>query len=317
VNSTLHQFYRWFMLIQSLMMKMKKTLISNDVLPIIGIVPILCLFFAQSVQALTLYNGWSYASDSFNDSTAGSPLQVGGTLYETYGMAFKQTDDTVYFAINSNLPVGGVPSAALDGYTRWGDLFLNFSGQDLNTASANGNLLAIRFDGQNESGVSSTGAYQNVVAKSVAPANYGFPTLASHTNAVINGGGNPTHGELSAFDPYFDQSQPLQNVMASGDKVGDINFLNLTDFSNLGLDFGYVGAIGSQTIGFSLDRSLLPDEGSFIAHLAAECANDISTIVGNLAPITPESVPEPSAILGLSLVGLLGGSRFRKRHVNQ
>lgn len=292
---------------------MKKTLVTNRVFPIIGIVPIFYLFFAQSAQASTLYQGWSYAIDSFNDSTQGSPLQVGGTDYEIYGTAFKQTDHNIFVAINANTPLGGVVSDAQDGYTRWGDILFNFSGKNLSNASANGNLWGIRFDDKNESGVSQTGVFKDVFAKSVAHLNNnGFGSLGRHNEVVQNYGGTPTIGDLSAFDPYFDQTQQVQNVMASGTKVGDINFLNSVELSNLGLNFSHFGLAGSQTIAFSLDRASLPDEGNFLYHLALECDNDIIAQSGNL-----ESVPEPSAILGLTVVGLIGGIRFGKRHVNQ
>jgi hypothetical protein len=287
---------------------MKKQLVMT------WLVAIICLLTAKSAQASTLYKEWSYAIDSFNDSTQGTPLRVGGTDYEIYGTAFKQTDHNIFLAINANTPIGGVASGAQDGYTRWGDILFNFSGQNLNTANANGSLWGVRFDSQNESGVSSTGVFKDVVAKSVAHLNNnGFGSLGRHNQVVQNYGGTPTIGDLSAFDTYFDQSKQVENVIAYGTKVGDINLLSLTELSNLGLDFAHFGLPGSQTIGLSFDRSLFPDEGSFLYHLAVECDNDIIAQGGNL-----ETVPEPSAILGLTLVGLIGGSRLRKRpHVNQ
>ena len=103
--------------------------------------------------------------------------------------------------------------------------------------------------------------------------------------------------------------------MASGTKIGDINFVSY--LSSLGLDFGAFNALGTQTLAFSVARSLLPESRfNLLYHLGVECNNDL--IAGELRledfpPETPEKVPEPSGLLGVAMVGLmLGGSRLRK-----
>ncbi|MBD2001635.1 MULTISPECIES: XDD3 family exosortase-dependent surface protein [Cyanophyceae] len=263
----------------------------------------------RSAHAGILYNNWSYAIDSFNDSTQGTPLQVGGTDYEIYGLAIKETKDSVFVAISTNLPVGGVSSHAQDGYTRWGDLIFNFTEENLSAANAQGNLLGIRFDEQNESGVSSSGIYSYVTLKDVAKENNNeFGSLSNHNQVVQQHGGTPSIGDLAANDLYFEQNQQIQNIIASGTKIGELNLLEGEFFGKLGLDFGHFGANSSYTIGFSFDRSLLPT-GSFIAHLAPECDNDIVAIKGETI-----SVPEPSGVLSLAAVGLiLSSNQIRQR----
>ena len=153
--------------------------------------------------------------------------------------------------------------------------------------------------------------YNNVIAKDVAYENgllLSDRSLRGYNNYVISQGGNPNMGDLGAYDPYFNQNHHVQNVIASGNKIGDVNLIS--DFSGLGLDFGFIGATGTNIIGFSVDRSLLPT-GYFLAHLAAECDNDVSAMSGNLEaiftePEKPADVPEPQTVTGLLVTGLLG-----------
>ncbi|NES67949.1 MAG: PEP-CTERM sorting domain-containing protein [Okeania sp. SIO2D1] len=271
----------------------------------LGLTATFTLTICQPATASTLYNGWHYTLDSPNDSIGEN--QVGGTIYEIGGMAYTTTDTEVIFAFKSNLPLGGTSSSyAQDGHVAWGDLFLNFSGQNLDTASNNALLQAIRFRPGGE-----TGIYNNVIAKDVAYENgllLSDRSLQGYNNYVISKGGNPNMGDLGANDPYFNQNYHVQNVIASGNKIGDINLIN--DFSGLGLDFGFIGATGTNIIGFSVARSLLPT-GDFLAHLAMECDNDVIAMYGNLEtivtePVEPESTPEPQTVTGLLVTGLLG-----------
>lgn len=269
---------------------------------ILGLTTTLALAICKPATASTFYNGWNYTLDSPNDSIGGN--QVGNTIYEIGGMAYTTTDTEVIFAFKSNLPLGGTSSSyAQDGHVAWGDLILNFSGQNLDTASNNALLHAIRFRPGGE-----TGLYNNVTAKDVAYENGMLlydRSLRGYNNYVINQGGNPNMGDLGPYDPYFNQNHHVQNVMASGNRIGDVNLIS--DFSGLGLDFGFIGATGSNIMGFSVARSLLPT-GDFLAHLAMECDNDVIAMYGNLEaiPNEAESVPEPQTVTGLLVTGLLG-----------
>ncbi|MCW6048892.1 PEP-CTERM sorting domain-containing protein [Lyngbya sp. CCAP 1446/10] len=252
----------------------------------------------QQATAATLSNGWNYAIDSFTDGVSGP--QIGGGEFEFYGIAVKETSDTAFIAINSNLSLAGyADSAALRGNINYGDLFFNFSGQNFNTANANGSLFAVRFADGNDSGVATTGVYSNVTAKNVTQTNSGFTNLNQYNTVVASNGGTPSMGDLAATDPYFQQTGnwTVLNSIGSGTKVGEISALTSATLSAMGLNFGQFNAVGSQTIGFSFNKSSMPS-GSYIANFFAECANDAIAIKGEFEP-----VPEPSTWFG-TLVGL-------------
>ena len=269
----------------------------------------------QKATAATLSGGWNYAIDSFTDGVTGP--QIGGGEFEFYGIAVKETSDTAFVAINSNLNLAGyADSAAQRGNINYGDLFFNFSGQNFNTANANGNLFAVRFAAGNDSGVATTGVYSNVIAKSVTQLNSGFTNLTQFNTRVQSAGGTPSMGDLSATDPYFEQNGPILNSIAAGTKVGEINSLTPAALSALGLNFAQFNAVGSQTIGFSFNKSSMPS-GQYIANLFAECANDAIAIKGSFSQDSAEAVPEPSTIFG-TLVGLsiLAAKRKLKRQTS-
>ena len=116
-------------------------------------------------------------------------------------------------------------------------------------------------------------------------------------------------GDLGATDPYFQQigENSVLNSIGSGTKVGEISSLTSATLSALGLNFGHFNAVGSQTIGFSFNKSAMPS-GSYVANLFAECANDAIAIKGEF-----EAVPEPSTwfgtLVGLSFLGMGAAKR--------
>ena len=281
--------------------------------------------FSFPAQASVLYNGWSYSIDSFNDSINGN--SVGGTDYEIYSTAVKATSNELIFAINSNLSLGGIYNPfADDQHTTYGDLIINPTGASFDAANSSGHLFGIRFATQNDSGVPELGFYRGVTAKSIAAENgLLLNNLAAYNNYVANNGGNPRNGDLGAFDPYFNQGTHVANIINSGVKLGDINFVS--DVGALGLDFGYFGAVGSQTIAFSVDRSLLPENlFDWVYHINPECNNDVTIGIIDRTlldipeelpidedePDIIESTPEPSVLLGLGIVGL--GLGISRRH---
>ncbi|MBD0308207.1 MAG: PEP-CTERM sorting domain-containing protein [Microcoleus sp. T1-bin1] len=280
-------------------------------------VAVFCAIFAlqqPKATAATLSNGWNYAIDSFNDGVTGG--QVGGGDFEFYGIAIKETSDTAFIAINSNLSLAGyADSVAERGNVNYGDLFFNFSGQNFNTANANGSLFAVRFSDGNDSGVATTGVYTNVTAKSVTPTNSGFTNLNQYNTLVASQRKTPSMGDLGATDPYFQQTgdNTVLNSIATGTKVGEINFLTPATLNALGLNFAQFNAVGSQTIGFSFNKSSMPS-GNYIANFFAECANDGIAIQGSF-----EAVPEPSTwfgtLVGLSFLGIGAAKRKIKRKI--
>jgi hypothetical protein len=255
----------------------------------------------QSAQAGTLHNGWNYSIDSFNDGTEGGTIGQ-NSKFEFYGMAYKQVGNQVVFAINSNLARTGYNSSgAAGGNIGYGDLMLDFTGQG-NLNSANGGLQAINFAPND--GNRSTGVYDGVTAKSVATVNQGYGTTNSHTSTVNWLGGTASYGEMAANTSYINGNAAALNLIQSGTRTGGIT--QIADFSGMGLDFGHFNATGTQTFGFSIDKSLLK-KGSFVASLFAECGNDGLILTGAV-------VPEPSAMIGLTAVGVMAGaSQLRKR----
>ena len=271
----------------------------------------------QKATAATLSNGWNYAIDSFSDGVTGP--QIGGGEFEFYGIAVKETSDTAFIAINSNLSLAGYADTfAQRGNINYGDLFFNFSGQNFNTANANGSLFAIRFAEGNDSGVATTGVYSKVTAKSVTETNNGFSNLSLYNTRVQSAGGTPSMGDLAATDPYFQQTgeNTVLNSIGSGTKVGEISSLTPAALSALGLNFAQFNAVGSQTIGFSFNKSAMPS-GNYIANLFAECANDAIALKGSFSQDSAEAVPEPSTMFG-TLVGLsflgIGAAKRKIKH---
>lgn len=233
------------------------------------------------VNNQSIFGIWDSAIDSGSDGIYYPQTpSVGGTTFENYGIAVKQTADKVYFAVNSNLPLQGQADAnAADGMINWGDFILNFSGSSLN--AANGNLMGIRFASNNEAGVADTGVFGGVTATSVVSQNYPLRdhTLQGYNKYVRDNGGTPSNGDLSADDPYFNQNEQIRNVIQSGTRLGGLTQLSEAELSDLDLD-----TPGSQTFGFAADRSLLPS-GDFTLHLAPECGNDVIVLEGRL--LTP------------------------------
>lgn len=254
---------------------------------------------AQNVSA----QEWEYSIDSFNDSMAGT--HVGNTKYEIFGTAIKQFEDDVFFALNTNLHLGGTHSDyAHDKHISWGDILI---------AGQNGERLGIRWVNNNESGVSELGVYENVTSRAIASQNgLLLQNLGSYNNWVKSHGGTPTIGELSAYDARFNQSVHVPNVMTSGTKIGDIEMIS--DYSDLGLNFAQFGAHGTYTHVLRMSRSLLP-EGESLWFIAPECDNDLQAQLAFLEPeIEPEPVPEPASGLAVLVFGGLIARKLRSRH---
>lgn len=261
---------------------------------------------AQAAQAGTLHQGWNYSIDSASDAS-------GGSIYDIKGLAIKETVDDIYVSISANLPLEGVASQnATDNNVGWGDVFFDFSGGTFNDANANQSLFAVNFASGTDSNASEIGVYGNVSAKGVGQQNNGYSTLKHYYR---NWHRPATMGDLATKTEVYsyyagnttgDYTQ-INNVIDSGDKLGDISFVSDQDAAAAGLDFANFNAIGDEQITFKFDRSLLPNS-SYISHLFLECANDGVAISGELA----KSVPEPGALFGLAAFGLLAG-RLRRR----
>lgn len=261
-----------------------------------------CLSFmvGQTAQAGQLHNGWNYSIDSFSDGS-------GGADYEIKGLAIKESEDSIIVGLS-----GGMSWGENSENITWGDMFFNFSGQDFNTASQNGDLLAIKF-ADNDTDLE-LGVYQDVTASALTNAdNNIYDSLEKYYDYGWdreNTMGTDLKTKEEAYD-YFGKGA-FHHVIGSGDKVGEINKLNSSQLANMGLDFGYFSANGPQILGFEFSKSLIQNadvgSGDYLAHLFLECGNDGVALAGNI-----EDVPEPATLGGLAIVGLaLAGRRKLK-----
>ncbi len=269
----------------------------------------LSLAGTQAAQAGQLHQGWNYSVDAFGDSS-------GGSVYDIKGLAIKETAENIYVSISANLPLAGVTNnSATNNNVGWGDLFFDFGSGTFNDASANSSLFAVKFATRTDSGVAQTGVYGSVSAKGVGAQNAGYNTLKGYYQAGFereNSWGTDFSTKESVYSYYAGnttgQNTQIKNVIDGGDRLGSIDFVNAQDASTAGLDFAHFNATGTEQITFKFDRSLLPTNASYIAHLLEECANDGIAISGDFA----QDVPEPGALLGLAAFGLLS-ARLRRR----
>lgn len=262
--------------------------------------------YATPARAGVLYQGWNYSIDSFNDGLDGEKVGINSGI-ELYGMAMKEEGDSLYFAFNSNLSLDGLPNRrAFNRSINYGDLFLNFSSV---SSSNSPRSYGIRFDTGNDSRLT-PGLYQNVSGISVSRANGGFASLAQTHDAIAAQGGTVSYGDEAVS--YFDLQDPATTTLYQGTYLGGVDLLG--DTADLGLDFSAFGATGLHTFGLRVDRSLLPS-GDLIANLFVESGNDGVALQGGLSDRSAlteppnQTIPEPSSLISLGLLGLVEISR--------
>ncbi len=281
---------------------------------------------------------WVYSWDSFSDGT-GSLNQNGGTgghgvgyhsAFEFFGLAVLEDleNDSVTFAFNTNLALTGWGSNPNIGM---GDLFINLDPTKTFTeAEGTESLLAIRFAETNDSGLEGTGVFSHVVGQNVTQSNQGHKSYSSYENYVTKKGGTVDYidGMTNAEAKTYLGAHGESVVRADeGVRLENGNVSVITDVAALaamGLNFTGAAAeaglsspaLGTQTYAVSFARSLLPaGEMNWVAHIMAECANDIMGTSGTFAAIPPEKedVPEPMALAAFALVGV-GMMGARKRN---
>lgn len=255
---------------------------------------------AQLPASAFSLNGWDYALGEYNNGVTLN--QVGGGVFEIYGIAIKDTGSQMTIAVNANLPLTGQ-----QGIT-YGDLFFNFTGQSFKAASDAAQLFGVRFVGaESDSGAPTIGLYSNVMAKNVSATNSGFVNLQAYSLLVQ---GNDRWGDMNVRDPYFAGQDignwTVLNAIGTGTKISEIDLLTAAALTPEGLDFAqFPGVAGSQTIGVRFDKPSQFGIGRYVASLMAECAND--GIV-----IQSESVPEPTTMAGLGSASV-GLALLRRR----
>ncbi len=247
-----------------------------------------------------LGTSWNYQYDAVGDGS-------GGTAYDIRAMAMTIRDNQLFVAINGGASLAGVKeNGAANGTVSWGDLFFNFSGKKFNEAVAAGEMFAVRFAASNDSPVA-LGLYSGVQTQSVTMQNLGYSSLQAYYNAGFNKDqtqGSALATKEAAFNYYGTGS--IQTSIASGTKIGDVNLLTADALRAMGLNFG--ANMGSQTFGFSIDKSLLPSS-SFLANIYLECGNDG---IAYSASAAPEPMTMAGAALGIAAIGGLKRMRHRK-----
>ncbi len=257
-------------------------------------------------QAGTFYNGWTYSIDAFDDGS-------GGSAYEITGLAIKETTDSVIFSVAGGAALTGIPAdGPPDDNIGWADLMLNFSDNNYSTAADDGTLLGIRFAETNDSGVDQVGLYQVDSAIAVYADNNGYGSLKQYYDAGF--GRLDTMGDIAteqaAFE-YFGETTPIQSSIGSGTYLGGLTFLTDQEAADEGLNFANFDAAAPETHTFKVERSQLPT-GNFLASVFLECINDGIALASNRST-HHQDVPEPSAVGGMVLVGLLAARRLGRR----
>ncbi|MBP0017768.1 MAG: PEP-CTERM sorting domain-containing protein [Cyanobacteria bacterium SBLK] len=273
--------------------------------------------------ASTFRDGWFYSIDAGYDSygTVNGNIQVGGTIYEIYGMAIHENEETgeIWVGINSNMPITGNPTGSQlcvssgtcynirNDSIAWGDMFFDFSGTgNFQQAFDSGQMLGVRFSPNNDSGVG-TGVYRGVTGMNVSRYNAGFQNLYQYDQFAHNNGnlGNRDTwmGDLQWQDPYYGAySTPgdwatntnlMPNVIGSAaERVGDVTIRSQAELETEGFDLGFFFEQGANIFGFSFQK---PAEmvGEFFATILQECINDGMTLLGKLTDSEPDPNPNP------------------------
>lgn len=233
-------------------------------------------------------NGWQYAFDSNADGVNG----IWGIRaafgkrnpYDIFGMAVKETADSIIVVLNGNMPLTGNPEASVASrQIGWGDLFFNLSGKDFTSAMNSGDLFGIRFADANASGVSNLGVYGGVQAKTVTDIKNGYTTavggLFGYENSVTWAGGTVGYGDLSRNYLAGNDQKFNLNAIANGNFLTDITFLAKSEVTQQLVATGYdpTKLAGAHTIAFKFNKSALRSS---------------------------TSIPEPSSIISLAVIGL-------------
>ena len=200
-------------------------------------------------------NGWQYTSDAAGDNTDGH-------FYDILGLAQRETEDEIIFAINANMPYAGAGFDRDGNSVTFGDLFFASGNQSLDEAMGAGNLYGIRF-AQNEAGVNELGVYSGVTAKSVAVNNFGHRTLNNYASLVDsnvnNFAGDLQTADLQNGNGFIDPDGTGYNVIDRGTKVGNDGFelLDNAVLAELGFDSGNFANQGDNIIAFKINKAAL------------------------------------------------------------
>ncbi|MEA5470885.1 XDD3 family exosortase-dependent surface protein, partial [Spirulina sp. 06S082] len=276
---------------------------------------------------------WNYSIDALKDG-------YDRTIHNYRGLALTETNGQYIFALSAGLNYNEESELGIT----HGDLLLNFSGENFNLANGGDKLFGVKFAPKNDTDLA-LGLYSNVVAGDInAFANIdhtprwdslrdyystGYGKLNSYGTDLISVAPAYEYFYSKTIDQTTDQNTPFMNGIQSGTKIGDVSMLDQATLAGLGLDFEHFGvdAVGSSIFGIAIDKSLfaglLPSGISEVmAHVILENGDGVA-VKGELniseeGGVDPnrETTPEPTALLGLSLIGLafLKGARRHSTH---
>lgn len=210
-------------------------------------------------------NGWQYTFDG------GTVDFAGPAGFEICGLGFRETNDELWFTVNAGLDLlTGYPmQGALNGSVSYGDLFINLSGLDFATAHSLGRLFAVHFAAGNDAGVTQTGVYSNVAAKSVVDQNDGPHNRQGYENYIYNiQHGVPGYGDLPVNQTYFGLDLGL-NVIDSGTYLGAISFVDSSELSASGYNTTLFSC--PVTVAFKFQKQLIIDQCGVIGGDGTSC----------------------------------------------
>lgn len=308
------------------------------------------LAIAAPANAGQMHNGWNYSIDSYRDGSGGEKYNIRGlAIKETDDKIFVGfTGGTAREAGVTANPYDNIGWSDMflnfNSNTTFTDLVEDYGDYDSTQTvydvkdEYKDSLLAIKFAPHDQGG--EMGLYSVDSLKGITKENRGYSNMNAYKGFLNKGDGRSMGEDLANKDAvydYFGQNQRILNVVEEGQKLADISILDRTALVNEGLAFDHFDDTyntrnnkswddqveGDHTFGFSIDKSAfegyLPGGVSeFMAHVFLECANDGVALAGNFT--LPDegndtaAVPEPSALLGLSAMGLAFAAR-KRRHL--
>lgn len=199
---------------------------------------------------------WTYQKDYVGDATGDSFLEI-------RGMAVKIDNGVMTVAINAGMDANGravTYAQVADKHVGFSDMVFDFGGKK----------YAVKFATDNDSGVASTGLYENITLKDVTAENYGWDSFIAYNRGDL--GALPIHNDYFSWEA----KRSVPESIKTGTKVGDITALNAAQLAAMGLNFAGANPVisgGAYTFGFSFTMTA-GMKGDFLAYFFTECIND-------------------------------------------
>jgi hypothetical protein len=192
-----------------------------------------------------------YAKDSATDSTAvpepgadepempvNSPINVGGTEYEIYGLAMKQFGNNIVLAVNSNMTLAGQKSKNTNvhpnvaGSAVAGERYINFGDFIIEITKENDQgeevteLYGIYFVVNNDSPApDGIGLYKIEGTQFVSGHNYPWMSFYEYNEFVDSKGGNASLAHVDKYEFGMFSKAPVSIDPEGAVKIGDVQVL--------------------------------------------------------------------------------------------